>query len=235
MLAAFGFALIVVLTQLVLFLRRADPRDSRAIVEREFRMNTLRDGERVLRTVPVFRRSVLDYFRATRGLLVLTDRRLIYLGAPPRDISGASGSAPIFDQREYPIDTLVRIRSSFSILGMARALVIDAPEGNLKMAVSRGGRDEADRLRSALDARHRTLRHIGAWGARVRTARAELATILDNYRRQPVYHEVRAGDAVSSIAAWYEVPEEQIRRQNGITGNTIKVGQRLFIRPGASR
>lgn len=234
-LAAFGFALVVVIVQLVFFLQRADPRDSRSIVERELRTNTLRDGERIVQAVPVFRRSMLDYFRATRGLVVLTPTRLLYLGAPPRDISGASGPAPTFDQREFGIDTLIRLKSSFSLLGMSRALVIDAPEGDLKVAVSRGGWDEALALRAAWEERHKRLREIGAWGARVRTARAELGQILDQYRRQPVYHEVRPGDAIGSIAAWYEVSEDQIRSQNGITGNTIKVGQRLLIRPGATR
>lgn len=233
--AAFGFALLVVIVQLVFFLQRSDPRDSRAIVERELRTNTLRDGERIVQAVPVFRRSMLDYFRATRGMVVLTPNRLLYLGAPPRDISGASGPAPTFDQREFAIDTLIRVRSSFSLLGLSRALVIDTPEGDLKVAVSKGGRDEATALRTLWQARHARLREIGAWGARVRTARAELGKILDQYRKQPIYHEVRPGDAVGSIAAWYEVPEDQIRAQNGIVGNKIKVGQRLIIRPGATQ
>lgn len=233
--AAFAFALVVVIVQLVFFLQRSDPRDSRAIVERELRATTLRNGEAVEQSVPVFRRSMLDYFRATRGMVVLTPYRLIYLGAPPRDISGASGAAPTFDQREFPIDTLIRVKGSFSLLGFSRALVIDTPEEDFKVAISKGGRDEAVALRAAWEERHKRLREIGAWGAKVRTARAELGKILDTYRRQPVYHEVRPGDAVSSIAAWYEVSEDQIRSQNGIAGNTIKVGQRLIIRPGATR
>lgn len=233
--AAFGFALVVVFVQLAFYLQSTDPRDARAIVERELRMNTLRDGETVVQAVPVFQRSSVDYFRATRGRLVLTPYRLVYLGAPPRDISGASGAAPTFVQREFPIDTLVRVKGSFSLLGMSRALVITTPEGDLKVAVSKGGRDEAEALRKALDARHATLREIGAWAGKVRVARAELGKILETYRRQPVYHEVRPGDAVSSIAAWYEVSEDEIRRQNNFTGNTIKVGQRLLIRPGATK
>lgn len=233
--AAFAFALLVVIAQLALYLQRSNPRDQRAIVERELRMNTLREGEPVVSAVPVFRRSTLDYLRATRGMVVLTPNRLLYLGAPPRDISGASGSAPTFDQREYPIDTLIRVKSSFSLLGMSRALVIDTPEGDFKVAISRGGRDEAVALRSAWEQRQKQLREIGAWAGKVRVARAELGKILDAYRKQPIYHEVRPGDALGSIAAWYEVSEDQIRQQNGLPGNIVKVGQRLLIRPGASR
>lgn len=231
-LAAFGFALLVIVAQLVLYMQRREPRDARLIVDRELRTNVLRPGERVVRSVSVFRRKSVDYFRATRGVLVLTDRRLVYLGAPPRDVTASSDAPPAFEQREFPVDTLVRIEPSLALLGMSRALTLHTPAGRLELAVSSGGREQANLLRIAWAARHERLRAIGAWGARVRGARAELGRILAEYRTQPVYHLVRPGDAVSSIAAWYEIPEEQIRRQNGIVGNTIRVGQRLFIRPG---
>lgn len=233
-LAAFGFALLVVAVQLAFYLQRREPRDARIIVERELTVNALRPGERVVRSVSVFRRRGVDYLRATRGLLVLTDKRLIYLGAPPRDITGSSDAPPAFEQREFAFDTLVNVTPSFAVLGMSRAIHIDGPDGGLELAVSRGGWPKAQLLRTAWGARQQRLRTIGAWGARVRQARAQLGRILADYRRQPVYHVVRPGDAVSSIAAWYEIPEDQIRAQNGIVGNKIKVGQRLLIRQGGS-
>ncbi len=232
-LVAFAFALLVIVVQLALYLQRREPRDARLIVERELRMNALQPGERVVRSVSVFRRRGVDYFRATRGLLVLTDKRLIYLGAPPRDITGSSGAAPAFEQREFFADTLVRLEPSFAVLGMSHALRIVAPDGTLELAVSSGGWPGAQLLRTAWGARQQRLRSIGAWGARVRGARAQLLQTLAEYRRQPVYHVVRPGDAVSSIAAWYEIPEERIRQQNGIVANKIKVGQRLLIRSGS--
>jgi len=233
-LAIFGFALLVVLVQLALYTRRREPRDARAIVERELTMNTLAKGERVLRSVPVFRRTGVDYFRRTRGLLVLTDRRLIYLGAPPRDITGASDAAPTFEQREFPIDTLVRVRGSFALLGFARALKVESPEGELKLGIAGGAWPQAQMMRAAWTARHQTLRSIGAWAQRVRDARGQLTKQLEEYRRQPVYHVVRPGDAISSIASWYETSPEKIRELNAIEGNKIKVGQRLLIRSGSS-
>jgi hypothetical protein len=233
-LAAFGFALLVVLVQLALYSRRREPRDSRAIVERELMMNTLQPGERVVRSVPVFRRAPSDYFRQTRGLLVLTDKRLIYLGVPPRDITGASGAPPTFDQRDFRIDTLVRLNRSFTLLGFARGLTVKAPEGKLNVGVASGQWQKAQLMRTAWDARHKKLQGIGVWSKKVQDARAHLGKILEEYRRQPVYHVVRPGDAVSSIASWYETSEDKIRELNGIVGNKIKVGQRLLIRPGQS-
>lgn len=232
-LAALGFAVVVFLVQLALYLRRHEPRDARAIVERELTTNTLQQGERVIRTVPVFRRNAADYFRQTRGLLVLTDRRLIYLGAPPRDITGATDGPPTFDQREFRIDTLVKIERSFALLGFARALAIESPDGVVKLGIPSGSWPRAQLMRQAWDTRHKKLSSIGVWANRVRDARADLQKQLEAYRKQPVYHVVRPGDAISAIASWYETSVDSIAQLNGVVGNRIKVGQRLLIRQGS--
>lgn len=230
-LGIFAVAFLIVLAQVALYVRRAEPRDSRAILERELRMNTLKPGEQVVRSVRVFRRNGTEYFRRTRGLLVLTDRRLVYLGVPPRDVTGASDAPPIFDQREFAIDTLVRIKSSFAILGLSRALKIDSPEGEVVLGVASGGWPQAQLMRQAWDARHKKLVALGVWGGKVREARAHIQKELDEYAKRPVYHIVRPGDALGSIASWYETTPEEIRKANNLPGNTIKVGQQLLIRP----
>jgi hypothetical protein len=234
-LAALVFACLVVLVQLALYTRRSEPRDARAIVERELRANTLEPGERVVRSVPVFRRAGADYFRRTRGLLVLTDRRLIYLGAPPRDITGASDAPPTFDQREFRIDTLVTLDPTFAVLDFARALEIESPYGDVKLGIPSGAWPNAQLMLRAWEARHKKLYGLGVWAARVRDARADLQKQLEEYRRQPVYHVVRPGDAISSIASWYETSVDSIAGLNGIVNNRIKVGQRLLIRNAAPR
>ncbi len=232
-LAALGFAVVVFLVQLALYSRRREPRDARAIVERELATNTLRPGERIVRSVPVFRRIGADYFRRTLGLLVLTDRRLLYLGVPPRDITGASDGPPAFDQREFPIDTMVTVRSSFAVLGLARAIKIQSPEGDLKLAIPSASWPRAQLMRQSWDTRHKKLNALGVWAGRVREARADLQRHLAEYRKQPVYHVVRPGDAISGIASWYETSVDSIAQLNGIVGNKIKVGQRLLIRQGS--
>src|SRR5581483_2937296 len=93
------FAALVILAILVQFavhIVRADPRDTRVIAERELRLNTLQPGEHVYRMVSVFQRPVIDYFRATRGILALTNRRLLYLGVEPRDLLAAPDLPPTF-------------------------------------------------------------------------------------------------------------------------------------------
>jgi LysM domain len=234
-LAAVGFAFLVVLAQLALYTRRSEPRDARAIVERELTSNTLAPGERVVRSVPVFRRAGTDYFRRTRGLLVLTDRRLIYLGAPPRDVTGASDAPPTFDQREYRIDTLVTLEPTFAFLDFARALEIEGPHEDVKLGIPSGSWPKAQLMLRAWEARHKKLHGLGVWAARVRAARADLHKQLEEYRTQPVYHVVRPGDAISSIASWYETSIDSIARLNGIVNNRIRIGQRLLIRNARGR
>jgi hypothetical protein len=232
-LGAIGVAVLVIVVQLVMHALQTDPRNARAIVERELQLNTLQPGERVIRTVPVFRRNAVDYYRQTRGYLVLTDKRLIYLGAPPRDITGSSDAPPTFDEHDFPIDTLTRLEPSYATLGFARAVRIESPDETLKLGVQRSSWSKAQLLRESFESRHRKLEVLGQWAKRVRDARAQMAQIVAAYRKQPVYHVVRPGDALGSIASWYEVSPDQIRKQNGIVGNTIKVGQRLLIRSGS--
>lgn len=232
-LAALGCALIIVLVQVAVFTSRVEPRDVRTIVERELRMNTLQQGERILRAVPVSRRSGSDYFRRTRGLLVLTDRRLLYLGAAPRDVTGPVEPAPTFDQREFPIDTLVSMHPAYPMLGFMRGLHLASPYGELTVGVPGSAWSDAQALRSDWEARHKTLGEIGVWAQKVRDARKGLEAILTEFRKSPVYHIVRPGDAISSIAAWYEVTPDEIRQLNGIEGNKIKIGQRLLVRKGS--
>ena len=232
-LGALGVAVLVIVVQLVVHALQTDPRNARAIVERELRLNTLQPGERVIRMVPVFRRNAVDYYRQTRGFLVLTDKRLVYLGAPPRDITGSPDAPPTFDQREFRVDTLTSLEPSYAMLGFARAIRIESPDETLKLGVQRSSWSKAQLLRESFAGRHRKLEALGQWAKRVRGARTQLQQMVATYRKQPVYHTVRPGDALGSIATWYEVTPDQIRQQNGIVGNKIKVGQRLLIRSGS--
>src|SRR5881394_3163479 len=123
------------LAQFAIHTYRTEPRNTSAIAERELRLNTLVDGERVVRLVAVFQRPAIDYFRATRGLLVLTDRRLLYLGLEPRDLLAAPDLPPTFEERDFPLDTAVRVTSGRTFFGIAKAVVITTPHEKLKLGV----------------------------------------------------------------------------------------------------
>jgi membrane-bound lytic murein transglycosylase D len=48
-----------------------------------------------------------------------------------------------------------------------------------------------------------------------------------------VVHEVQDGETISTIAALYDVTEEQIRLWNGLRGDAVRAGLRLVLFPGA--
>ena len=132
-----GLAIAVTLVQIGIHTYRADPRDSRVFAERELRLTALRPNERVVAEVSVWQRPLIDYFRATRGILVVTDAppdkthpvggRLLYLGLQPRDPLSPPDAPPTFDQREWPIDTLVSVTPTRTFFFVANALAIAAP------------------------------------------------------------------------------------------------------------
>src|SRR5512133_2185360 len=147
--------LVAVVIQFLVHMARTDPRDSRAIAERELRVNSIQPGERVIRQVSVFKRPAIDYFRATRGLLVLTDRRLLYLGLEPRDLLAAPDLPPTFEERDFPLDTSVRVTSGRTFFGIAKAVVITTPHEKIKLGVPSGAWPQANTIVSDMDVRYK--------------------------------------------------------------------------------
>ena len=219
------------LAQFAIHTYRTEPRNTSAIAERELRLNTLVDGERVVRLVAVFQRPWIDYFRATRGLLVLTDRRLLFLGLEPRDLLGAGDSPPTFTEHDFPVDTAVQIRPGRTFFGIAKALVIDTPEGSFRYGVPSQAWGKASLLLHSVAARHERLVAIGVNQAKQRAAIEEQKKLVLQQAANPKYYTVKRGDALSSIAARWNTTPDHLRQWNNIEGNRIRVGQALLVKP----
>jgi hypothetical protein len=236
-----ALALLLSLAQIALHTYRADPRDSRVFAQRELRLTVLRPSERVVASTSVWQRPLIDYFRATRGILVVTNAppdslhpvggRLIYLGLQPRDPLSPADAPPTFDQREWPIDTLVSVTPTRTFFWIAHALEIAAPrEPRLVLGYPAGAAADADSLQRVLARRYATLRTIGSQRREERRARerARLAQIHEG--RREWYHTVRRGDAVSSIAALYGTIPDSIRAWNSLPNDRIRIGQTLLVK-----
>jgi hypothetical protein len=235
-------AVVLSLAQIALQAYRADPRDARVFAERELRLTVLRPTERVAASVSVWQRPLIDYFRATRGILVVTDAppdsthpvggRLIYLGLQPRDPLSPADAPPTFDEREWPIDTLVRLTPTRTFFFVAPALEIAAPrEPRLVMGYPAGAADDAQKLRIAVGKRYATLRAIG-WQRREERRARDRARLVQIYEgRRAWYHTVKRGEALSSVAALYGATPEQLRQWNNLVGDRIRIGQRLLVKP----
>ena len=223
-----------VLAQFAIHTYRTEPRNTSAIAERELRLNTLAEGERVIRMVAVFQRPWIDYFRATRGLLVLTDRRLLFLGLEPRDLLGNGDSPPTFTEHDFPVDTLVQLRPGRTFFGIAKALVVDTPDGSYRYGIPSQAWGKASLLLHSIEARHERVIALGEEQAKERA-------LLEVRRRNALaeaakakYYTVRRGDALSSIAARWNTTPDHLREWNNISGNKIRIGQSLLVKPQAN-
>lgn len=226
-----GLILIAVVGQLVYHAVRTDPRDTRTIAERELQLNTLQPDERVLHAVSVFKRPAIDYFRATRGLLVLTNKRLLYLGLEPRDLLAAPDLPPTFEEKDFPIDTLVQVSAGRTFFGFAKAIVIRTPSEKLKLGVPAAAWPRANLMIIAMKVRHdRVVTHSAQQQQFLAKAEAQRKA-ADVDRHKPKFYTVRRGDALGGIATIWNTTPDKLRGWNKLPNNNIRVGQVLMVRP----
>jgi hypothetical protein len=229
-----GAVLVALFSQVAIHTYRTDPRDARAIAERELRLNTLGDGERVVRMVSVFQRPWIDYFRATRGVLVLTNRRLLFIGLEPRDLLGTGDSPPTFQERDFAIDTLVQLRPGRTFFGIAKAIVVETPDGSYRFGVPSAAWGKASLLLHAVAARHERLYALGVQQTKHRAVLDAQRRLAAKEAAKPKYYTVRRGDALSSIAARWNTTSDRLRQWNKLPSNQIRVGQTLLVKPQAN-
>lgn len=235
-----GLAALVTGAQIAFNAVRSDPRDARVFAERELRLSVLRPNEKVIAAVNVWQRPAIDYFRATRGLLVLTDApgdslnplggRLIYLGLQPRDPLSAPDAPPTFDERDWPTDTSVIVAPTRTLLYLSRAVQISTKGERLKVGIPSPAHDDADRLLQALGKRYSTLRAVGWQRREARRARDRTQLLGVNQGRREWFHRVRRGEALASVAKMFNTTPEEIRALNGIVGDRIRIGQSLRVK-----
>lgn len=229
-----GVLALALFLQFAVHTYRTEPRDARSIAERELRLNTLGDGERVIRMVSVFKRPWIDYFRATRGVLVLTNRRLLFLGLEPRDLLASGDGPPTFEERDFPVDTLVQLRPGRTFFGIAKAVVVDTPEGNYRFGVPSEAWGKASLLLHAIQARHERLYAEGVGEAKRRKALEVERRLAAQEAQKAKYYSVRPGDALSTIATRWNTTPDRLRQLNDLANNKIRVGQRLLVKPQAN-
>jgi hypothetical protein len=222
---------LAVVAQFIVHLARTDPRDTRAIAERELELNTLQPGEHAIRTVSVFRRPAINYFRATRGLLVLTNQRLLYLGLEPRDLLAAPDLPPTFEERDFPIDTLVQLNAGRTFFGAAKAIVIITPNERLDLGVPSGAWPKADLMIVSMKVRREKAFVTGAVQRDLLLKAEYQRKATEEARKKAKYYTVRRGDALGSIATIWNTTPDHLREWNKLPDNRIRVGQQLMVRP----
>lgn len=237
-----GLAVLVTAIQIAYRAARSDPRDATLYSTRQLRFSVLRPDERPVVMVKVAQRPAIDYFRATRGILVLTSApgdsirpfggRLIYLGLQPRDPLSPPDAPPTFDEREWPVDTSVVVEPTRTFMLLSRALKITAPrEASVTLATSGATQASVDSLLTQIRLRYDSLRTVGRVRREERraAARARLAAIYEG--RREWYHTVQRGEALASIAKAFNTTPDALRTLNHLEGDRIRIGQKLLVKP----
>jgi len=186
----------------------------------------LEQGETVEATANVSRRHWWDYFHETAGVLAGTERRLIWVGVTPRGIIERDAGQPTaFDVKYFPYDSVTSAgRRVF--FGTRRGIVLTRGLERDAFIVRSEEAPNVRRLKAVMDRRLAAIRSESERERRQQEYAAFLA-------RQPVYHEVKFGEALSSIAEQYGLSPDSLRVLNGLTDFRIKAGQKLLVRPGA--
>ena len=237
-----GVAILVTIAQIAYHAVRSDPRDAHVFAERELRLSTLKPNETVVSMASVWQRPTIDFFRATRGLLVLTSApgdsarpvggRLIFLGLQPRDPLSPPDAPPTFDQREWPVDTAVVVVPRRTFFFLSSGLAISAPrESRFVLGLPSGSETDVATVRAGLAKRYAVLRAVGWQRREARRARdrARLAGLYEG--RRAWYHTVRRGEALASVARMFNTTDAELRTLNQITGDRIRIGQTLLVKP----
>jgi LysM repeat protein len=237
-----GLAVLVTAAQIAYHAIRSDPRDATQFATRQLRSSALRPDEKIRASVDVWQRPPIDYFRATRGILVLTDApgdsakpiggRLIYLGLQPRDPLSPPDAPPTFDERDWPVDTLVEVEPTRTFFLISKALRITAPrEGRLTLGLASGSSPSADSLRTQLERKYAAIRAVG-WQRREERRAADRAKVVAMQEGMRAwYHTIRRGEALASIARMFNTTPEALRALNGIQGDRVRIGQTIMVKP----
>jgi hypothetical protein len=208
----------------LLWVRRGDVRTARRTAATEARL-LLEPGERIEREVNVSQRHWYHYFREMHGVLLATDRRLLYVGVEPAALLPSREFEPqAFEEHAYTWDTTTTLVRERVFFNTARGAVLRGRDRSQVLAVSGAEQDRLVDIAARVEYRQRLVRE--------QLERERLARVAAEVEaRKPKYHTVEQGEALISIATQYGVTPEQLRAWNNLDSDRIRVGQALMVKP----
>jgi hypothetical protein len=222
--------MLLIVGQIVLHAMKTEPRDSRMIADRELRLNVLQPNERLDQVISVVKRSPMDYFRATHGILALTNKRIVYLGLRPRDMLAPADAPPTFDQRDFPLDTGVTLTQGRAMAYLTKGVVLRMDGETMRLGVPESSWPDARKLVAQMTTT-RAEAHATALrqDSLQKLADAEWKNAVAAWKKAQ-YYTVRPGDALGSVATRWNTTPDRLMRLNKLPDNRIRVGQTLLVR-----
>lgn len=206
-----------------LWQRHLDPAIAQATLTRELSTYALEPGETVRASALLYWRSPLSYFRSTHAVLAATDRRLLLLTLTPPDPLTREVEESFPSIRDLPKDTTIRIDTGRVFFGRSRGLTLRTRDLEERWAARDEHWPQVRAVIADLSMAQRVMREDGEAIRLARLAAAERA-------RQPIWHIVRRGEAVGSIAALYGTTPERLRELNAMASDRIRAGDSLLIK-----
>jgi len=219
-----GFVLLFFGGGYALWQRHLDPVAARSTLTRELSTYALEPGEKVLASAFLYWRSPLSYFRSTHAILASTDRRLLLLTLTPPDPLTREAETTLPTIRDLPKDTTVRVDTGGVMFGFSRGVTVRARDVRERWAARADQWSHVQAVISDLSVAQRRM-HEDAEAIRL----ARLAAVES--ARQPIWHVVRRGEALGTIASRYGTTPERLRALNSMANDRIRSGDSLLIKP----
>jgi LysM repeat protein len=219
-----GLGLLLLIAGVLAYLitLRPDVPAARRLAQSELQV-LLEPLERVESAAWARRREWWDGFRETYGILALTDRRVLFVGIPPRELATPERGPQQFVVMQVPRDVTVRVRKGRADLGSVPGVIVENDRGRLTFASN--DVTGVDSIMADISRGKRSENASSELGKRTREYETEVS-------QRAVWHVVAAGDALASVATRYGTSEAQLTEWNRLTSTTIKIGQRLLVKPG---
>jgi hypothetical protein len=201
-----------------------DPVAARSTLARELSTYALEPEETVRASAFLYWRSPLSYFRSTHAVLAATDRRLLLLTLTPPDPLTRETEVTLPTIRDLPKDTTVQLDTGRVMFGLARGVTVRSRDVRERWAARE---DQWPQLLGVIADLSRLQRAMREDGEAIRLAR--LAAV--ERARQPIWHRVRRGEVLGTIAARYGTSAQRLRELNSMSNDRVRAGDSLLIKP----
>jgi hypothetical protein len=207
-----------------LWQRHLDPATAQSTLTRELSTYALEPGETVRASAFLYWRSPLSYFRSTHALMAATDRRLLLLTLTPPDPLTREAEESLPTIRDLPKDTTIQLDTGRVMFGLLRGITLRARDVRERWAARD---DQWLQVRAVIADLSKVQRAMREDSEAIRLAR--LAAV--ERARQPIWHLVRRGETLGSIATRYGTTPARLRELNAMSSDRIRAGQALLIKP----
>ncbi|WP_309671449.1 LysM peptidoglycan-binding domain-containing protein [Gemmatimonas sp.] len=186
-------------------------------------LSQLGPDERVVARAFASQRRWTDMWRESFGVVVATNRRLLYVGAPPTPLLRPREDGPTeLLVESYPFDAAFTLEPRTLFRGYGRGLMLRTPAAQVDFIVDDDSWTSALRVSQASAAARRSVtRDEEALSATTR-APAPPAALYVRYI-------VQRGETLTGLARRFRTSPDVLRQLNQLSTDEIKVGQRLRV------